>query len=132
MKLLLDTHIWTWAAEEPENLGARTADMLVDPVHELWLSPVSIWEVLTLFEKNRFRSVDRNPKTWLKRALSRWPLKDAAMSREIMLELGRFTLPQKDPADRFLVATARALGLRLVTADRKIIASGAVSVVPND
>jgi len=37
--------------------------------------------------------------------------------------------PHRDPTDRFLIATARALGATLVTADRKILAYGATGHV---
>ena len=48
MRLLLDTHIWLWSLIEPERLGKRTRNELRDPENELWLSPVSTWEALTL------------------------------------------------------------------------------------
>lgn len=131
MRLLLDTHIWIWIADAPQRLGKRTSAMLIDPGNELWLSPISIWEFLTLAAKGRFPSL-REPRAWLDRALNEWPLRDAPLSREIALETGRFELPHQDQADRLLVATARVLGASLVTADAQIIASGAVAVVPND
>lgn len=131
MRVLLDTHIWVWLMHEPQNLGQRTARLLTDTENELWLSPVSIWEFLNLAGKKRF-PVLTDPALWIGEALERLPMRDAHLSRNVVYELPRFRLPHRDPADTFLVATARAMGLDLVTADRKIIASGAVAVVPND
>ena len=37
------------------------------------------------------------------------------------LESERVRLPHRDPADRFLVATARVYGLTLITADEKLL-----------
>jgi PIN domain nuclease of toxin-antitoxin system len=40
-------------------------------------------------------------------------------------------LSHGDPADRFLVATARVFELRLVTADERLIDPGSVPTLPN-
>jgi len=56
---------------------------------------------------------------------------EAPLTAEIVMELGRFRLPQGDPADRFLAATARYLGLTLVTADRRLLESKVIPVLPN-
>lgn len=131
MKLLLDTNIWLWAALDPDRIGKRTATLLVDPEVELWLSPLSVSEFIVLHGKRRFPGIaDRDG--WLRSALTIWPMRDAPLTRDIAMEAARFELPQRDPADRLLVATARTLGLKLATADRAIIASGAVAVIPND
>ncbi|MFO1171976.1 MAG: type II toxin-antitoxin system VapC family toxin [Hyphomicrobiaceae bacterium] len=131
MRLLLDTHIWLWSVHQPESLGSRTTMLLTDTETDIWLSPVSIWEFLQLVGKRRF-PVLRDPSAWISEALERFPHSDAPLTRDVALEIQHFRLPHRDPADMLLVATARALGLTLVTADRNIIESGAVAVVPND
>ena len=45
MRLLLDTHIFIWWADEPERLGERLLDALLDIENELILSVVSLWEM---------------------------------------------------------------------------------------
>src|SRR5919202_1120905 len=45
MKLLLDTRILLWAANEPKKLS-RTARVLIDdPTNELLFSAASLWEI---------------------------------------------------------------------------------------
>ena len=56
---------------------------------------------------------------------------DCRPAVEIVLETARFRLPHSDPADRILVATARSLGLTLVTSDARLLASKAVPTLPN-
>ena len=45
MRLLLDTHIWLWIAFEPSRLAPRVREILANPENELWLSPISVWEL---------------------------------------------------------------------------------------
>ena len=52
-KLLLDTHIWLWIHREPWKLTSEVTSALTDPENELWVSSVSIWELVTLIEKRR-------------------------------------------------------------------------------
>ena len=128
MKLLLDTHIWIWSLLNPEKLGRRVRRSLESRGNEVWFSPISIWELMLLVEKRRF-TVDGDLAAWVSKATA--PLLEAPLTAEIVMELGRFSLPQGDPADRFLAATARHLGLTLVTADRRLRESKVVSVLPN-
>lgn len=128
MRLLLDTHIWIWSLLAPEKLTPRVRRSLESRGNEVWLSPISVWELTLLVEKRRF-AVDGDLATWINKAMA--PLQEAPLTAEIVMELGRFRLPQGDPADRFLVATARHLGLTLVTADRRLLESKAVPVLPN-
>lgn len=131
MRLLLDTHIWIWLADHPEKIGLRTSALLLDPANETFLSPISIWEFHMLARKRRFPAL-KDAASWIDRALEAFPVTDAPYTRDAALAAAHVELPHKDPSDHHIVATARALGLTLVTADRNIIDSGAVAVVPND
>jgi PIN domain nuclease of toxin-antitoxin system len=130
MKLLLDTHIWLWSLLAPKNLTRRVAGALQNPRNELWLSSISTWEVLVLSERGRI-VLTESPRTWIDRALQAGPLREAPLTHEIALETFGLKFPHRDPADRFLVATARVLGLTLVTADKRLINSHQVAVLPN-
>lgn len=70
MKLLLDTHILLWSLLDPGQLSKRVADELENPSNELWLSPISTWEILLLAEKGRV-ILDAEPVTWLRTVLKR-------------------------------------------------------------
>jgi len=45
VRLLLDTHIWLWSLLEPAHLVPAVANALADTDSELWLSPISTWEM---------------------------------------------------------------------------------------
>jgi PIN domain nuclease of toxin-antitoxin system len=128
LRLLLDTHIWIWSQLAAEKLSARVRQALENEANEAWLSPVSVWELLLLVEKRRV-VLDRDVGDWVK--LSAAKLKEAPLTCEAVLEATRFTLPHDDPADRFLVATARTFGLTLVTSDARLLACKAVPTLPN-
>lgn len=80
--------------------------------------PISTWEALTLHSKGRvFLSddVDR----WLTKAT--FALHEAVLTHEIAALSRKLPLPQRDPADRFLAATALLLDLTLVIADPNLL-----------
>lgn len=100
-------------------LARGLADAAIEAT-ELAVSVISFWEVALLMARGRLR---------LRRPVVRW--------RHELLERGIVELPlggatciaaaslqdfHADPADRFIVATAQAVGAMLVTADQRILA----------
>ena len=130
LKLLLDTHIWLWANREPEKLAKRVAAALEDGDNELFLSPISIWEALLLAHKKRV-SIPIALDDWTEEMLRRLGAKQAEITFEVASEWHRLRTAHRDPADRFLLATARVFDLTFVTADEKLICCGEVNVLPN-
>jgi PIN domain nuclease of toxin-antitoxin system len=130
MRLLLDTHIWLWSQMEPKRLSRRVARELLKTGNELWLSPVSAWEVLLLSEKGRI-VLDGGAGAWIEKAMSAVPLREAPFTHEVALATASIHLPHPDPADRFLAATAKAYGLTLVTADQNLGHSKGFAVLMN-
>jgi PIN domain nuclease of toxin-antitoxin system len=128
MKLLLDTHVWIWSLSEPERLHPRLRDALESPVNERWLSPISVWETLLLVERGRVRIV-RDAASLIREALRTSAVVEAPLTNEVAIESRRLLRLHDDPADRFLVATARVLGLTLATQDRRILESGSCEVI---
>jgi PIN domain nuclease of toxin-antitoxin system len=128
LRLLLDTHIWLWSLIEPARIGRRTGAELRDPENELWLSPVSTWEVLLLHDKKRLFLAD-DVEEWIARNTA--PFREAHLTHNIAAVARSLGLPQKDPADRFLAATAKVLGLTLVTADVNLLGLGDIATLAN-
>jgi PIN domain nuclease of toxin-antitoxin system len=130
MRLLLDTHIWLWSVLEPERLSRRVTKEIQDASNELWLSPISIWELIVLWQKRRLVPHE-DIEAWVPEALRSLPLQEAPVTYEVARETGRLRLAHRDPADRFLLATARVFELTLVTADAHLLKVRNVSLLPN-
>jgi PIN domain nuclease of toxin-antitoxin system len=128
LKLLLDTHIWLWSLHNPKLLGKRIQHELRDPANELWLSPISTWEALTLNAKGRIR-LRGDLAEWVAHATA--PFHEAPLTHEIALAARQLPLPHQDPADRFLAATAQVLDLTLVTADFGLLGLGEIATLGN-
>ena len=128
MRLLLDTHVWLWSVLEPERLPRPLAGDLEDRANELWLSAISAWETMLLAERGRIE-LDDDPGPWIERTLRQTPLRDAPITREIAARSRSLDLPNSDPADRFIAATAAVQRFVLVTADARLQRSGQYEVL---
>lgn len=131
MKLLLDTHIWVWSVAKSARVGSKLARTLRNPESEIWLSPINVWELLLLGEKRRI-SLLPTAEEWIQAAMRRLPFREAPLTLEVVMETTRVKTPHRDPADRFLVATARVFDLILVTADQRLLALPDVETIPNN
>jgi len=130
MKYLLDTHIWLWGSMQSGRLSRRVDNILADTENELWLSPVSVWELTLLCRKGRFE-VHPDIATWVAKTISELRLLEAPLTVEVALALPSIRFSHEDPADQFLVATAKVFGLTLVTADEKLIRAPGIKVLAN-
>jgi PIN domain nuclease of toxin-antitoxin system len=120
---LLDTHVLVWWVEGQKNFSDSTKQML-DNAHILWVSPVSFWEVGLLHNKNRLH-LSWPFNDWVRKSLTAPCIRECPFDSQIAAESTQlFYGAHHDPADRFLMATARVMNLPIVTRDRRIIAHG--------
>jgi PIN domain nuclease of toxin-antitoxin system len=131
MIALLDTHIVLWWFDRSGRLSRDQRRMLArnDADHPLGVADTSLWEIALLVEAGRVRlalPIDE----WLARATAAprvgvYPVTPAIASEVVALASTRGW----DPADRIIVATARVLGVPLVTSDTRIIDSKLVPTI---
>lgn len=117
--MLLDTHIWFWFLTGSARLPARLREIVDERSRERWLSPISVWELGMLADRGRV-TIEGDYREWLGRSMNRMPVRDAMLNREIALLSGEVDLPHRDPADRFLAATALVYELTLLTVDKRL------------
>jgi PIN domain nuclease of toxin-antitoxin system len=130
MKYLLDTHIWVWSFIEASRLSNRVATTLTDLQNELWLSPVSVWELTILCRKGRFQ-VQPDISTWVKKSMSDLQLIEAPLTIDVALAIPSINFSHGDPADQFLAATAKVFDLTLITADDHLLKLPDIRVLAN-
>lgn len=131
MRLLLDTHIWLWSIGQPQKLSRRVRNEIQKPTNDIWLSPISVWEFLLLLEKGRLE-INGPPEEWISRAYAAAPFREAPLTVEIALATRSTGLAHRDPADNFIIATAKVLDLTLVTSDERLCETKGVSMLVNE
>jgi PIN domain nuclease of toxin-antitoxin system len=130
MRLLLDTHIWFWSLAEKERLSDAVLRELEDSEGEIWLSPISIWELMMLADRGRV-ALTPDPDSWIRAALRSADFREAALNHEVAIQSRTIDLSHGDPADRFLAATAKVYDLTLVTADDRLLGASGFSTLAN-
>jgi len=123
--ILLDTCAMLWLANG-EDLAAEAQAALADAADApgIVVSPISAWEVGVLVSRGRI-ALSRPPHTWFKEIIDSG-VGLAPMPPKVLLDSS--FLPNAgfaDPADRIIVATARAYSYRLMTRDAALLAYAA-------
>jgi PIN domain nuclease of toxin-antitoxin system len=122
LRTLLDTHVWLWwllGSDQLRNQDRVALDRLASRA-ELRLAAVSLWEAQMLHAKGRL-VLDRAFDVWIREAAGAGVIEIVPLDVEVVIALDR--LPGSfhgDPADRLIVASARAHRIPLATYDRAI------------
>ena len=126
MRLLLDTHVFVWAADSLDHarLSAAARHAIQDRRNETLVSAASAWEIATKHRLGRLESGGRIVSDWAA-VLAQLRAVDLTVTAEHGLLAGGFPAGHGDPFDRMLAAQAILEGARLVTTDRAIAAFGA-------
>ena len=120
--ILLDTHVLVWWVSDAKKLSRKAHVALRDALdHDgFFVSAISMWELSMLLKKGRL-TVSIDSELWLDqieatKGFHIVPV-DSVIARSSVFLPG---ILHDDPADRMIIATARSLGISLVTADKKI------------
>jgi PIN domain nuclease of toxin-antitoxin system len=127
---VLDTHVWVWWMLGDPRLKPSEREALdsLPPDRRPVLCDISLWELGTLVDLGRVVLEDEIG-DWLRVAASPVTVRLQPVTPEIVAEMNRLPASfHRDPADRLIVATARALALPLATKDGLIRRSRLVSL----
>ena len=130
--ILLDTHalIW-WVDGDGERLSARARERVEQELAQmergqaqaqavLLVSAISCWEVAMLVSRGRL-ALSLEVERWLALVAAIPAVRLLPLQPAVAVAATRLPEPfHADPADRFLVAQARALAIPLLSADSKI------------
>ena len=120
--ILLDTHVLVWAVEGDRRLGANAAAAIEEARRSdrIGVSAMTPWEIALLAQRGRLR-LALDVGAWIDAALGVQGVEVLPIEPAIAVASAR--LPGQlhaDPADRFIVATARHWNAPLATADGEI------------
>jgi PIN domain nuclease of toxin-antitoxin system len=120
--ILLDTHALVWWVADAARLSARAKRAIRGALRgeQVVASAISLFEISTAIRRGRL-VLAVPPEQWLADVRLLPELRIEPVSAEIAEVAGSFdeAVPG-DPADRIIAATAIALGLKLVTADKRL------------
>jgi PIN domain nuclease of toxin-antitoxin system len=126
--VLLDTCAVIWLANgdrmQKQALDAIVSAGLGDAI---FVSPVSAWEV-GLLSRPRLSGPAApqflpDPKAWFARVMAGPGIRPTPFTPDIAIDASHLPEdPHGDPADRLIIATARRLGIAVVTRDARILA----------
>lgn len=121
--IVLDTHVWVHWVGDDRSLSDRHRALISESESgEIGISIMSCWEVAVLVSVGRLR-LTLPPLDWIEQALKYPGARLINLTPAIVVDStqlpGEF---HRDPADRLLVATARALKCPLLTRDERILA----------
>ena len=121
MRILLDTHVWIWSQESPEQLGPDAQSTVADEANALFVSTTSSLEISRLVWGGRLTLAGRL-EAWISESLNALLAETIPLTHEIAITA--YNLPgefHRDPADRMLAATAIVHDLTFMTADERIL-----------
>ena len=121
MKLLLDTHIFIWWADQPEKLSPAALSALEDEANELLLSVASVWEMQIKIQLGKLK-LSLPLKDLVKNQQETNDLTVSPVALPHVLALGALPFHHKDPFDRLLIAQSIEEDLTLVSADSQFSA----------
>ncbi len=114
--ILLDTCALLWLAIEPARLSDAARKAIAEAGEHAHVSAVSAWEIAWKHIHGRLR-LHLDPSVWFPLALENHALRELPITGAIALRMAALPDIHRDPADRFLIATAQENRLTLLTPD---------------
>jgi len=118
MRVLLDTHVVYWLADDDSRVPEHIQDVIRTAAAR-YLSPATAMEIALKSRRGRMPGGDRVIAGWAELRSEMLAL-DTELRVEHLSLAGSLDWEHRDPFDRILVAQALVDGLTLVTKDRAI------------
>lgn len=114
--ILLDTHVWVrWVDPQANPLSPGILDC-IETAEQLAVSAVTCWEVAWLARRGRLQ-LRLSLLDWLDQALQNSDVICIPVDRPIAVRAASLPEHHRDPADRFIIATAIERQARLISLD---------------
>lgn len=118
--IVLDTHIWIWANQEPERIPKPIRKAIKAEEEGVLLSAISVWETILAIEKGRVSS-NFSPEITVRKWLNANPVQVVPIDAHIAFLSRSLSFDHEDPADRFIAATTVSRNAALASVDPQLI-----------
>jgi PIN domain nuclease of toxin-antitoxin system len=119
MHFLLDTCVVIWYFEGSDKIHATMRDLLTNPENEVYMSDVSVLEVVIKYTLGKL-PLSSPPSKLLPTLAEKHALATLPLYQESIFRLESLPPLHRDPFDRLLIAQSLEHGLTLVTPDPQI------------
>ena len=125
--LILDTCALVWLVSSDDHL-TESAKTEIEAAQLVYVSAISAWEISLKVARGSLE-LPLPPLTWFNRSLQSHHLTPADLTVEILTHANELPWHHRDPADRFIIATALHHNLIVVTSDKRFKKYGIDTVV---
>jgi PIN domain nuclease of toxin-antitoxin system len=119
VKLLLDTSAFLWFMSGDPRLPDATRDLIRAPEHDVWLSVISLWEIVVKQQSGRL-TLPAPAWSYITRQRERHAIASLPLEEAAVTHLAKLPTVHRDPFDRMLICQAIEHDLLLVTGDDAI------------
>jgi len=116
-KLLLDTCALLWLVSGSKELSQNTLDS-IESASIVYVSSISAWEISLKTIKGALE-LSMDAEKWFELVLKNHSLTLVPLDINILIAANQLPWHHKDPADRFIIATAIRENAAIVTADQR-------------
>jgi PIN domain nuclease of toxin-antitoxin system len=120
--IILDTCAILWLAEGSSRLSSGTVS-IIDREAVVAVSSISAFEIALKYRNGKL-SLPMPPEEWWARFITHHRVDVLDLTPELVMGATRLPHIHKDPADRFIIATALAHNSPVVSADRRFTEYG--------
>lgn len=120
--LLLDTCALLWLGNAPENLS-DSAITAIETAPVLYASPISLWEVTLKCSLGKLELAVTSQE-WFDTLKIQYGITLLPLDESVMMKSAVLPFHHRDPADRFIIASALLCNLTVVTKDHRYAAYG--------
>ncbi|MBN1672591.1 MAG: type II toxin-antitoxin system VapC family toxin [Kiritimatiellae bacterium] len=121
-RLILDTCGLVWLVSGDKKIS-RPTRREIDAASVVYVSAISAWEVSLAVARGQL-TLPLPARDWFEKAVESHNLSVAALSVQVLTLANELPWHHRDPADRFIIATAKLEALAVVTADKRFKAYG--------
>lgn len=116
MRLLLDTHVFLWAAGASSMLSPAAREAIADRDNDVFVSSAVAWEIAIKSSRGRL-TLPMGPSAFVPSRIAALGLSLLPITLEHALAVASLPELHRDPFDRIMIAQAQFEGMTFVTRD---------------